>query len=301
MRVSTSFLYDTALSSMQDSNTRLEKLTFQLTSGLKSESFGDLGADTNQLLNLKDLQKTAGTYIKNIETANARLEATENALQSLSDIILEASQLWTLAANENSAEIRAGMAPKAEGLAKSFVNTLKTRFDGRYIFSGMAGNNAPITVSATANTYPGDPPPTTYYQGDSAKMQVVTGTSLVEEYGVTGDHMAFARMKSGLEALWYGLSNNSTSDIDNAIDQLEQAQEDLNGVLGDIGGQLNSFDLMKERHENSNLFLQNRIDDLEKADTAEAMTKFTQEQSILESSMLVITRLNGLSLLDFIR
>ena len=301
-RIATAAIQTASLDRMQQSNTKLARLTSQITSGLKADRFQQIATDSAQMLNLQGLRLNTDQYIENLGAADARLKASENALQGMSDLIVEAANLWTLGRNENSADVRANLAPKAENLTRTFYNLFQTKFEGRYVFSGMAGETPPITVAPTANTVPGPPPaPSTYYTGDPQKDIVITGAGTTQEFGITGDNDAFANMKAGLEALWYGLENNSVTDIDGAIDLLNQAQSDIGSTLGEVGGQLSGFDLLKTRHENSTLFLQERIDELEKVDIAEAITLFNQEQATLEASMLVSTSLNSLSLLDFLR
>ncbi len=108
-------------------------------------------------------------------------------------------------------------------------------------------------------------------------------------------------MKAGLEALWYGLENNDVGNMDSAITALATAQEGMSGLLGQIGGQINNLDLQKTRHENNKIFIQERADNIEKVDISEALTQFSQEQATLQASMMVISRVNSLSLLDFLR
>lgn len=301
MRVATNFVNQQSLIRLQTTSADLATTSYQISSGLKAQNFSDIAEDVSQLLDLQDLKANNEQYVENLQLVNSRLKAQENALQGMSDLLVEAANLYTLGRNENTAEVRATLAPQAEGLAESFFSLFQTKFNGRFVFSGAAGDRPPITVAPTANTAPGVPPPTAYYNGDTQKPQVITATGLTEEYGVTGDDPAFANMKAGLEALWFGLENNSETDIDAAIDYLNQAQTDLSTALGEVGGQQNSFDLLINSHQNTNIFLDSRIDELEKVDIAEATTKFAQQQASLEASMLVMTRLTQLTLLDFVR
>lgn len=301
MRVATATIHNTTLDQMQKSNADLATTAFQVTSGLKAERFEDIAAQAGQLLNLQDLRGINQQFISNMETVDSRLQASENAVQGMIDLVVEAANLWTLGRNENTAEVRANLAPKAEGLTETFYSLFKTKFDGRYMFSGSAGDRSPITSSPVATTAPATiPAPSTYYNGDSQQQLVITSTSVTQSYGITGDNDGFANMKAGLEALWFGLENNSESDIDSAINLLNTAQVELSNMLGDIGGQQSGFDLLKSRHVNTNLFLTEQVDSIEKVDIAEAMTKFTQQQTTLEASMAVITQINRLTLLDYI-
>ena len=300
-RVATGYQNQESLRQLQQTNVDLAKTTFQITTGFKDDSLSGFATDANALLDIYDLQSNTDMYMENISTAKSRLQSTESALQGMNDLLSEAASLWTLGRTENSAETRAALAPKAESITNTFYNIFNTKFDGRYIFSGQNGAEAPTNATATSTAFPGSPVPTTYYIGDSAKPAIISGPGQTTQYGVTGDETAIANIKAGLEALWYGLENNSETDIDQAIAALTDAQEELSSLLGDVGGQLSSFTQLETRHENQKVFLQEQADDLDKVDIAEAMTTLTQQEATLQASMLVITSVNQLSLLDFLR
>ena len=139
MRIATATIHNNNLERMQKTNVSMAKTSFQITSGLKAERFEDIAADAGQLLNLQDLRNINNQFIANMDTVEANLRASENSVQGMIDIIVEAANLWTLGRNENTAEVRANLAPKAEGLTESFYALFQTKFDGRYVFSGAAG------------------------------------------------------------------------------------------------------------------------------------------------------------------
>lgn len=300
-RVATFYRHTQSLAQIQKASSALDTASYQLTSGLKARRYEEIAGDVNQILTLKTLTQNNNIFVKNIDAVQSRLAATENAVQSLSDLLVEASNVYTQARNELSPEVRATLAPKAQGLVDTFFNILNSQFEGRYLFSGQASEAPPTSVTGTPNPFPGDPPPTAYYIGDPQRQIVVDGPNSTTEYGVTGDHDAFARTKAGLEALWFGLQNNSLTDIDGAIDLLQNAQDDVANVLGEIGGTINGLDLIKDRHTNTNVFVKGRIDELEKADVAEASTRFAQEEVVLEASLSITTRLLQINLLNYLR
>lgn len=300
MRVTTNYQNQNSLRQLQDANEKIALSSYQITTGNKAEKLSQLSGEAYSLLNMKDIQSNTDSYLTNIDTATQRLRATETALTQMTDLLSEAAQVYTAGRNENSADTRAALAPEAQALAESFYGIFKTEFDNQYIFSGSNGTQAPINGTAAAAVYPGDPLPTTYYQGDSRQQQIITGAGTTQSYGITGDNEAFAYLKSGLEALMYGLENNDTTEIDNAVAALEKSQDALSNSLGNIGGQINSLNLISERHNNQQSFLNEQIEDIEKVDVTEALTEFTQQQATLEASMLTITRINQISLLDFL-
>lgn len=300
MRVTNSFQNQQSILQIQKSNEQLGKLSSQITSGNISEKLSEIANKADDILDLRAVKKNTETYITNLESAKKRVEATESALQALADLLQEAKSVSTLGRSEKSADARAALAPKAQALTESFYSIFTTEFEGRYIFSGENGLQTPTNATPTATAFPGFPVPTTYYNGDSNLNQVITGFEQTLSYGVAGNDDTFANMKAGLEALWYGLENNSISDMDNAITVLNQTQTDLSAALANVGGQLSNITLQTNRHNTNLEFTTQRLDELDKVDITEALTQFTQEQATLEASMLVITQLNQLSLLDFL-
>lgn len=300
-RISTSFQNQTNLRNLQQANEGLTLTSYQVTSGNIGRRLADTAQSSNQIVAMRDVLARTDMYKNNITSATSRLQAAEGALAGMTDLLAEAASLATLGRNENSASTRESLAPKAQAIADTFYNLFKTQFEGAYIFSGQDGDDEPVSGAASATAFPGLPLATTWYNGDSATGTVVTGPGTTLSYGAAGNEAAFAELKTGLEALWYGLENNSLSDIDSAITTLESARESLSVLQGRVGGQMNTLDQLGERHDTQTQFMGEQLDKLEKVDVAEALTRFSQQQATLEASMLIITQVNNLSLLDFLR
>ncbi|PIZ31618.1 MAG: hypothetical protein COY40_01545 [Alphaproteobacteria bacterium CG_4_10_14_0_8_um_filter_53_9] len=299
-RISTYFQNQNSLRSLQQANQDVALSTYQITSGNKTNRLGDMSKDVSQVMDLRDITRQTEIYQSNITGATNFLKASEAALQGMSDLLSDAAATAALGRNENSASTRASLAPKAEGLAETFYNLFKTEYNGRYVFSGQNATNAPVSGNASSTAFPGAPVPTTYYQGDSSELVVITGPNTTLNYGVLGDSEGFAKIKAGLESLWYGLENNSLSDIDSAVSILKDAAANVSTMLGQVGGDMNTLEQLNARHESNKDFLSQQLDELEKVDISEALTKLTQQQATLESSLLVITQINRLSLLDYL-
>jgi flagellar hook-associated protein 3 FlgL len=300
-RISTAFQNKRSLLSLQEANGKLSELTYQVTSGYKARRLSEIASVSDKILTLRDVQARNEVFQNNITSATNQIKAAETALSQLTDLLASASSLATLGRNENSATTRATMAPKAQSLAEGFYAAYKTQFNGNFVFSGMDGLQTPVAGTAAAAAFPGLPLPTTWYQGDSNTPVAVTGPSTTTGYGVAGDNPAFVKMKAGLEALWYGLQNNNVTEIDNAISVLSTAKTDLSGMQGTLGGQLNTLNQLSDRYTAQQTFTQEQLDGVEKVDVSTALTQFSQQQATMEASMLVISRVNQLSLLDYLR
>lgn len=300
MRVATFYFQQQNLARLQESTSKLSFISYQASSGLKAQRFEDMAQEATQLFNLQEVRNNNDIYISGLTNAQSRLTAMEDALNSITDLLVDATNVYTLGRNELSADVRATIAPKAQGLADTFAQLFNTQYEGRYLFSGQASNVPPLTTALTGNPFPGDPPPTTYYNGDTELQRVLTSPGVDTTYGVAGDNIGFARIKAGLEALIFGLQNDSETDLDGAIDLLRQAQSDVSDMLGDIGGDLAGFQQLQDRFESSNNFMNQRIAELQEVDIAEASTRFAQEEAALNASMSVTGRLLNISLLNFL-
>lgn len=300
-RIATYFQNQNSLRGLQTANEGLALTSYQVTSGNIGRRLADTASDSGQILSLRDVLARTDVYQSNITTATNRLKAAENALAGMTDLLSEAASVATLGRNENSASTRASLAPKAQAIADTFYNMFKTKFEGNFIFSGNNGSEEPVSGQATATTFPGLPLDTSWYQGDGNTPSIITGPGSTLQYGVPGNSDGFAQLKAGLEALWYGLQNNSLADIDSAITTLQDARGSLSVLQGQVGGQINTLDQLDTRHGNQKQFMQEQLDGLEKVDVSEALTRFSEQQATLEASMLIITKVNQLSLLDFLR
>ena len=300
-RIATSSQNAATLRNLQNSNASMALSAYQITTGLKSRMLSDDAGNASRLLTLRDVQTRTATYMSNLTSANQQLKAGESALQQMTDLLGEATSLATTARNENSESTRATLAPKAQALVEGFYSLFNTQYNGQYLFSGSNANISPMGDSPTATPFGGYPLDTTWYQGDSQLATVVSGAQTTLEYGVAGDSDAFAQLKSGLEALWYGLQNNNVTEIDNSISVLNSAKTSLSSMVSDIGGQMNSVNQQVDRYTTQQTFITDSIDGVEKVDVSEALTNFSTQSATLQASMLVLTKLNQTSLLDYLR
>lgn len=300
-RIATASQNAATLRNLQEANRGMALSTYQITTGLKSQVLSDDAANSFQLLTLKDVQNRTNTYLSNLTSVNNQLTATESALQQMTDLLSEASSLATTGRNENAASTRASLAPKAQALAESFYSLFNTQYNGQYLFSGSNANTAPIGGSATATAFPGEPLDKSWYQGDSQLATVINGPGTTLEYGVLGNNESFAKLKAGLEGLWFGLQNNNVTEIDTAISTLSTAKTLLSSTVSNVGGQMNNVEQVTERYTTQQTFVQESIDNIEKVDVSEALTTFSIQQSTLQASMMIISQVNQVSLLDYIR
>lgn len=300
-RIATSSQNLASLRNLQEANRGMALSTYQITTGLKTRTLSEDAGNSYKLLTLRDVQTRTNTYMSNLGNVNNQLKATENALTQMTDLLSEATALATSGRNENSGETRASLAPKAQALAEGFYNLLNTQYNGMFLFSGSNANTSTISGNAAPTAFPGEPLSTAWYQGDTQLSSTVNGADSTLEYGVLGNSETFSKLKAGLEGLWYGLQNNNVTEIDTAIATLNSAKSLLSTTVSNVGGQMNNVEQFTERYTKQTAFLQDSVDAIEKVDVSDALVTFSQQSSTLQASMMIISQMSQISLLDYIR
>ncbi len=299
MRVTNIYQNQQSVARVQTSAQNVFKSDYQVATGLKSENYSDVSDDLSQILSTKETQKQLEAYGKNLTTTESYLNSVETSLQSMQKILTEATSLATLGLNENTPEDRASLAATAEGLAKNLDALMNQQFQGKYIFSGQA-TNQPVTNGTQSTAYSGTPVSKDYYQGDTEKRATIVAENTVQEFGITGDNDGFANLKAGIEALWYGLENNSEESLKGALDLINDAQEDFGSMIGTVGGEMKQIDILQQQNQNTEDFLAEQLQELQGVDSSEAISNLKQNEAILEANLMLISRMNKISLMDYL-
>ncbi len=142
-----------------------------------------------------------------------------------------------------------------------------------------------------------------YYRGDSNKLSVRIGDDMTVEYGVTADDSAFEKL---IRALYTVKNANVTpgnidrATLENALGLAVEAIGELPVIVSEIGANRLTLQNFKNRHEDFLVFTQETVSQIENVDVAEAISRLSSEQLLLEASYTLIAQLRQLSLANFL-
>ncbi len=88
--------------------------------------------------------------------------------------------------------------------------------------------------------------------------------------------------------------------IDNALNNIDRAMDNMIKVQTSIGGRVNSIDSQRDDNESKTVSLQSVRSEIEDLDIAEAITNITFQTTALQVSQQTFVRIQGLSLFDLI-
>jgi len=125
----------------------LDRLTEQSSTGLVSQSFGGLGAASNVPLNLGPQLQANAVYQQNITAAGAKIDATTNVLNQLSQIAT------TFQASLNGADVQSNtgvisLATQAQSALVQVQALLNTQLGSTYLLAGNDSSNPPVPASS---------------------------------------------------------------------------------------------------------------------------------------------------------
>lgn len=154
--------------------------------------------------------------------------------------------------------------------------------------------NEPFTYGGTEFRIVGDPVGTAPAVGDSFTLTPPTTQSVFTTVG---------KLVDGLRAY-----SDNTADklriqdlVGETLDNLYNAEENINVVRSRVGARLNTLDSTKSLHEGTDEVNQKVLADVRDVDYAEAISRMTQENFVLQAAQQSFAKIAGLSLFDFLR
>jgi len=296
---------------------RLYNAQTQIGTGLKSQNFAGLGREAGRLISVRNDLSQVNQFLENIETTNRRLELTGFSLERIETVAREFRISLQNAKNGDTANVIA-LPSLAQGLLDQIVDLLNVRDESRFLFSGGNIRNRPVDLNNGTYTPPTVPPfPTAanldYYGGDSVVQQARIDEGFVVNYGVRANESAIEKIIRSFDSISEISFSSPTSAaqvtaIEAAVTLLTEALDVNTGGQKTIGALFAEVELnrsllndIKSKHENFSAFAERTIFDIERIDTAEAITRLNIEQVTLEASCTVIAIIQRLSLSNFLR
>jgi len=174
MRITTNTLYSNFLYHQQNTLTGLNKVSNQLSSGMKIDKIYDdptvftntlrLDNESNSLTQVLNTSKTAQTFADNTDTT---LNDMTQTLETFKTKLLQAANA------DNSDTSYGALANELEGLRNHLKTLANTSIDGKFIFSGTSFNTKPISDN-------GD------YNGNDKRIKAKLGSDVNVPYNIDG-------------------------------------------------------------------------------------------------------------------
>lgn len=319
MRIATFPSHTLSLSYTLESQRKVYDLQIQASSGKVSTDYAGLGASVHRLVSLEDATMRTAQYKANNEIVDHRLQAMETSVSQVYDTTTEFRTLLINALNANNAE-EMGIAVEAANYKDEIAKLLNIEQDGRHLFAGSRTDTRPVDLTGwTPPVWPLTPPLTQYtseyYKGDAVTMTVDADTSQTVSYGVTADEDAFEYVLRAMHYVEISGTGIDRTTLETALALVNAAlgtsqgdatlgvpapARDLADIRTEIGISRRAIENANTNHEDFLLYTQQGIGDIENVDAAQVISQLSANQTQLEASYMVISRLSQLSLMSYL-
>ncbi len=147
MRISTSQIYATSLSYINNSITELTRLQEQSASQKKVNKASDDPGAMGEILKLRNQDAQTDQYLENMETAQGYLSLMDDMLASASETVTRCKELASQCATDTySLDQKQGNSVAVEQLLEEMVALANTQFMDNAIFGGQATDRDPFEI-----------------------------------------------------------------------------------------------------------------------------------------------------------
>lgn len=311
-RVTNRVMSDNVLQNLFFNRSKLNELQEQISSGKLITKPSQNPTDAMGILSDQTALYQLNNYIKNIEHTQSELEVSDKSLLNTIDIVHRARELTVQAANLTSGPNElATINFEMEQLIQQVKDLGNTKYGDKYVFGGLATNDAPFVAVGNGVQYVGTPGAGNYERKVEINKDVIVtlnlpGDQLFGEYYETAPGPPPVMTGSGLLQTLMTIREELAAvptNYDNIRSKLDILDTDLHTLLNaqaKIGGTLARLELTKNKLDDDILSHTKRKSNLEDIDLAKAISDVKFQETSLTASLSVSAKVVQQSLLDYI-
>ena len=307
MRITNTMLINNMVYNLNQNLKTLEKLQYQQATGKKFRVPSDdpIGASKSLKFNT-DISKLE-QYNRNAKDAMSWMNDTETALGEINKVLKRAYELTVDAANgTKDSEDLLKIKEEIDQLKDHLIQIANTTYSGRHIFSGYSTDKPLLNEDGEYNIDINSDEVFTYNVGISERVEV--NTVGIKAFGVVGGSYDASSVNAGdkseliqiIDDLSTALENDDSNGIQQSIEDIKSAMEQVLSVRSQVGAKMNRLELTQ-----SKLDLQiNNVKELlsynEDADIAEVIMNISMANNVYVSSLMTGAKIIQPSLVQFL-
>ena len=307
MQMSTSLMFDRALSQMSTTQDRLTKTQMQLSSSKEVLTPSDAPDKSAIITRLNTAIDRQNSYIATINTVKDKLSQQETATKSATDVITRLKELSVQAANDtNGPQDRKDINIEVKQLRAQLLSLANTQdVNGNYIFSGSRVSKAAFASDTSGKlVYQGDQTVNSAGVGD--QRQVNTNQTGTNPFGKLV-RTAADGTKQGvnffqvIDDLSTALENNDVKGIQSSVTEVGTLQNNMSSSLATIGASMNTLDSQTSLADDTVLRLKGTLSQAQDVDYTAAITKMNKDMLALEAAQSSFAKISQLNLWNYVK
>jgi flagellar hook-associated protein 3 FlgL len=280
---------------MRNNLNRLELLQNSITTGKRVSKPSDDPTAVARALGYASDLAAGEMYLRTMDSSTSWMSATDDALDNAGQLLQRARELAVQGANGGS------MTPgdmqqigaEVDNLLKQMVVTGNASLRGQRLFGGQETDSDPFALSGAFPGYT--------YSGDAGQMRREYDVNAYLIINTPGQATFDSAIKSLFNLRDHLNTGNYTAITASDISAVDQAMDTILSARAEVGAKINRVEAAQGRQN----LLQVNLEDLrsksEDTDFAEAVSKFSIQETVYKASLEVGGKAIQPSLLDYLR
>ena len=309
MRVTAQQSYVSMTQSFNDLSSDLSHVVTQMATGKSILLPSEDPIAATRITQLNRQQSALDQYQTNIDSASAGMSQQESILDGVNnDLLAIRDDLLEAANGTNTAESLSSLGQDIQSMTEAMVAALNYQDeDGHYVFGGTVNDRPPIV----AVDDDGDGVTDSYtYQGNDDHRQTTVSNGVEVDTNVAvsdffGDSLDVLNTLTSLSKELQDPSVDPAdpqvqSDIQNAIDTVDVASDELNASIATIGETQNTMTMLSGAQTDISTSNDQLISQLSDLDYGPASITFTGLEMAMEATLKTYSKVSELNLFSVI-
>jgi len=282
---------------VQRTQARIRDAQVDIASGQRAQRWDEIPDRAGLLVASRQQRALTERLASENEKVLGRMQAAESALGGIAELAERLRTLLVARLGEPGRSV-IPLAAEVEQMADELAGLLNRQLDGRYLFAGSRTDTAPVVLP---DPLPTTADPTLYYRGDSVAPTVRADPAIELDYGTTAAAEPFAQLFAALGQAKEAHLADDRAGLEQALRSAVEAIDGVADERGRLGVAAARLEDIVDGQRGALVYLDELIAGIADTDLAEAAARLARDQATLESTYLVVARLNRLSLADYLR
>jgi flagellar hook-associated protein 3 FlgL len=297
MRIGTNQFQENTLYQITNSFARATNAQQQLSTGKRINMPSDDPTGTAQTLSLRNHLDALDQSDKMLNQAKGFLDATDGALNGVTDILRQARTMAVQASSTSlTQEGHIALAGQVQSLIQSLGNIGNTTYGNRYLFAGQRDDTPPFLANGEGFVYRGGTK-----AGQDSEIHLDVGKEQTLRINVTGEE-AIAPILSVLEEFRDRVRAGQTSAISNdSLKKIDTTLQSAVRLLSELGSRTQQVTQALAQNTGAKVNFSRILSDIEDVDIPKAVVELQSAQTAYQAALQSTARIGQISLLDYLR
>ena len=295
MRITEGSMTSNLLASINSSKERILLLQAQLATMKRVLKPSDDPQAAQVLVRLNGMLDRNAQYQKNIAEGTSSMETTNTALGTFADVMDQARQAMTAAANNPDPSALSGYADQLDQLLSDAVDTANTQFNGRYVFGGTQTTSPPFILAPDRSAVTVNP------NGITGTIQYPAGEGVTATVNINGQEAFNGTSPFDLLIEVRDALRAGTVPTQAQLDAVSAAVNYTNGEAAKAGTILQTLAANGSQLDQQKIQIQSLVSAQQDVDVSDIVMKLKMEQNSLDATLSVGAQILPKSLVDFLK